>query len=141
MLLNLRRFFGWGVNSNITGSGGNNLIYTDSTKIWSVFDNIIYNAIKHTTAGGITITAELIADNSVITITDTGCGIAPEHLPFVFERFYRGVAERGTKTGESGLGLYIVKSIMEGCSGNVGIESQVGFGTTVFVTFKGRSGE
>ena len=111
-------------------------IYTDVAKLWSVFDNIIYNAARHTRQGGITVTAQGAGENISITITDTGCGIAKEHLPHIFDRFYKAEAERGSKAGESGLGLFIVKSIMEGCGGVVEIESKENTGTSVILGFK-----
>jgi len=114
-------------------------ISLDPQKIWSVFDNIIYNAVCYTERGGsITITAHNMESAATITIHDTGCGIAPEHLPHIFERFYRGSQARSTKEGESGLGLYIVKNIMEGCGGTVEIQSEPDKGTAVILTFPGR---
>jgi signal transduction histidine kinase len=127
------------------GDPGDIEISTDSQKIWSVFDNIIYNAVRHTSSGGITITARKDGESATITITDTGCGIAPEHLPHVFERFYKGSQARNANEGESGLGLYIVKSVMEGCGGSVAIESEPagdgrpGKGTSVILTFPARA--
>jgi signal transduction histidine kinase len=111
-------------------------ISTDTQKIWSVFDNIIYNAVRHTASGGITITAAAATpETATVTLTDTGCGIEPEHLPRVFERFYKASQERSANEGESGLGLYIVKSVMEGCGGSAAIESEPGKGTSVILTF------
>jgi signal transduction histidine kinase len=116
-------------------------IMTDPQKIWSVFDNIIYNAARYTDSGGIGINAQFTIHNSqcIVTITDTGSGVAPEHLPHVFERFYKVSQERSANDGESGLGLYIVKSIMEGCGGGAGIESEPGKGASVILTFPAKS--
>lgn len=114
-------------------------ISIDPQKVWSVFDNIIYNAVRYTESGGsITITAHNMESAATVNVTDTGCGIAPEHLPHVFERFYRGSPARGAKEGESGLGLYIVRSIMEGCGGSVEIKSEPDKGTSVILTFPAR---
>ena len=139
-----------GLSFDVGSDGGNALILTDISKIWSVFDNIIYNSIRHTQTGGITITArtkkktkstrfagrEAAEDDTVtITITDTGCGIAPEHLPRIFERFYKVEPNSGSQSGESGLGLYIVKSIMEGSRGKVEMISKPGVGASVILTF------
>jgi signal transduction histidine kinase len=66
----------------------------------------------------------------VFTVSDTGAGIAPEHLPSIFERFYRADASRQQATGGSGLGLAIVKSIVEAHGGRVAVESALGCGTT-----------
>jgi signal transduction histidine kinase len=111
-------------------------ISLDPVKIWSVFDNIIYNAVRHSEHGGsITITASNTDSSATFIVTDTGCGIEPKHLPRIFERFYKGSQERSANEGESGLGLYIVKSIMEGCGGSVSIESEQGKGASVILNF------
>lgn len=115
------------------------LISTDFEKIWSVFDNIIYNAARHTESGGsITITVQAGEASVLVKITDTGCGIAPEHLAHIFERFYKASKSRSEKGGDSGLGLYIVKSLMEGCGGSVSAESKIGKGTSIILTFPAR---
>ena len=129
-----------GLYLDISGSADDKThIYTDPTKIWSVFDNIIYNAARHTEQGGITVTAETTGDSLTITITDTGCGIAKKHLPHIFGQFYKGGADRKSKAGESGLGLFIVKSIMDGCDGTVEIQSQENIGTSIMLTFSQKS--
>jgi signal transduction histidine kinase len=111
-------------------------IKTDPQKIWNVFDNIIYNAVRHTQNGGkIIIEAQNAESTAVLKISDTGCGIEAKHLPLIFDRFYKVSKERSTKEGESGLGLYIVKSVMEGCGGSVNVESEVGKGTSVILNF------
>ncbi|MCL2219870.1 MAG: HAMP domain-containing histidine kinase, partial [Chitinispirillia bacterium] len=111
-------------------------ISIDPMKIWSVFDNIIYNAARYTGPGGaISITATTDAGSATVTITDTGCGIAEECLPRIFERFYKVSRGRGAKDGDGGLGLYIVKSIMDGCGGKVRAESTLGKGTSIILTF------
>lgn len=114
-------------------------IIIDPQKIWSVFDNIIYNAVRYTEKGGeIFITAKA-SDSAVdIAVTDTGCGIGAEHLPHIFERFYKASPGRGGDRGDSGLGLYIVKSVMEGVGGNARAESEPGKGTSVILTFQRR---
>jgi len=124
---------------DVTGTGADTLIYADPEKIWAVFDNIIYNAIRHTSTGGISVVAELV-DGDIITIRviDTGCGIAPEHLKHVFDRFYKVEMGRGGLGGNSGVGLFIVKSIMENFGGSVEIESEVGVGTTVMLFFQAK---
>jgi signal transduction histidine kinase len=114
-------------------------ILTDPQKIWSVFDNVLYNSVRHTNSGGITISTRREGSNATVTISDTGRGISPEHLPHVFERFYKGSQARSTNEGESGLGLYIVKSVMEGCGGSVEIQSDQGKGTSVILTFPART--
>jgi len=113
-------------------------ISVDRQRIWSVFDNIIYNAARYTTFGGsITVRVENKDGNAIITIADTGCGIPPEHLPRIFERFYKVSQARGENDGDSGLGLYIVKNIMDGHGGRVTAVSEVGKGTAIVLTFTG----
>jgi signal transduction histidine kinase len=69
-----------------------------------------------------------------VSVRDTGIGIAPEHLPFVFERFYRADKSRTRTTGGAGLGLAIVKQIIEAQGGHVFIESALESGTTISFT-------
>jgi len=108
-------------------------IYADPQRVWSVFDNIIYNAERHTKTGGVTISALVREETADIVITDTGEGIDPEHLPHIFERFYKASRARGG--GDSGVGLYIVKSMMEGCGGSVSARSEAGKGASFILTF------
>lgn len=69
-----------------------------------------------------------------VSIMDKGIGIAPEHLPYLFDRFYRVDDSRSKKTGSSGLGLAIAKEIINGHGGNITIESDKGVGTGFIVT-------
>ena len=68
-----------------------------------------------------------------VTVSDTGCGIAPEHLPRVFDRFYRAESSRGSDG--AGLGLALVKSTVDLHGGSATVESEIGQGTTVKLTF------
>jgi signal transduction histidine kinase len=114
-------------------------LWCDTQKIWNVFDNIIYNAVRHTKDGGITITVELTEETAIVSVQDSGVGIAPEHLPRIFERFYKAGSARGSSNGDSGLGLYIVKSAMEAIGGSVRAESEIGRGTAIILTFRKRA--
>jgi two-component system sensor histidine kinase BaeS len=69
-----------------------------------------------------------------VAVKDNGIGISPEHLPYVFERFYRADKSRTRSTGGAGLGLAIVKQLVESHGGHVSISSQVDEGTTVTFT-------
>ena len=125
---------------DVIGHGKDDLIYIERAMVWSVFDNVIYNAVKNTAAGGITITAECTGDIATITVTDTGSGIAAEHLAHIFDRFYRVRTNRGRHGGDhggdhGGIGLFIVKSVMEALGGQVRMESELGVGTSVILTF------
>ena len=73
------------------------------------------------------------SEQAEISVKDTGCGIAPEHLPRVFDRFYRADSSRSSQG--SGLGLALVKSIMDLHGGSAAVESEVDRGTTVTLTF------
>lgn len=90
-------------------------ILCDENLLWSVLDNLIYNALRYTPKGGaIRIKAALEGERIVLAVSDTGCGILPEHLPHIFERGYMAGDKGGT-----GMGLYIVKTAMEGMDGSV----------------------
>lgn len=113
-------------------------VEADSDKIWSILDNLVYNAIRHTPPGGsITLKIRQNRDCTELTVTDTGEGIAPEHLPHIFERFYKVSPERGEKDGSSGLGLYIIKTAVEAMGGTVEVEveSLLNKGTTFRIRF------
>jgi two-component system heavy metal sensor histidine kinase CusS len=73
-----------------------------------------------------------------IAVQDNGCGIGPEHLPWIFDRFYRVDAARSSSSASTGLGLAIVKSIMELHGGSAHAESELGAGTKVTLTFPGQ---
>lgn len=100
--------------------------------------NLVANAIRHTPDGGeITLRVGLPADPAqakaavVFEIADTGEGIAPDDLPHVFDRFYRGEKSRSRATGGAGLGLAITRGIVEAHGGKIWIESVLGHGTSV----------
>jgi signal transduction histidine kinase len=125
-----------GITFEISAPDDDMYISIDRQRIWSVFDNIIYNAARYTPHGGaITVSGGNRGGNAVIAITDTGCGIPAEHLPRIFERFYKVSQSRGEKDGDSGLGLYIVKNIMDGHGGSVTAVSEVEKGTAIVLTF------
>lgn len=102
----------------------------DPDRMRRVLDNLISNALRHTPEKGlITLRARGEDGTVVLEVEDTGEGIPPQHLPYVFERFYR-VDEARTQDGRSsGLGLAIVKALVEAHGGRVSVESQVGKGT------------
>ena len=95
--------------------------------------NLISNAIAHTRRGGrIDVSAQEAADGKLaFEVRDTGCGISPEHLPHVFDRFYRVDQTRSMENGHLGLGLSMVKSISNLHGGSIAIGSEVGVGTRV----------
>lgn len=102
-------------------------------KLNILFENLIYNALRATPPGG-SITVSALAEGSRIRITveDTGCGIPEEELPLIFRRFYVGANNRETGTG---LGLYIVHSIVTELGGRISVRSTVGKGTIFLMDF------
>lgn len=103
-------------------------------QITRVLDNLVVNALRHTPSGGqITVRAAPAAGERQVTIevSDTGEGIAPDDLPRVFERFFRGERSRSRASGGAGLGLAIARSIVEAHGGAITIASTPGRGTTV----------
>ena len=96
--------------------------------------NLVDNAIAHTPRGGSIMLSALRANGTLeVSVTDTGCGIGPEHVPHVFDRLYRVDPDRSVATGGAGLGLAIVKSIATSHGGLVELHSVVGKGTRVSV--------
>ena len=94
------------------------------------------NAIRYNAEGG-KVTIAIGKDNgrAVVSVTDTGIGIAPEHQSRIFERFYRVDKSHSKETGGTGLGLSIVKHAVQYHGGKVTLDSEVGKGTTVIVQF------
>jgi len=101
----------------------------DASRIFQVLMNLVHNAIKFTPPGGrITISARPLGDRVVVSVSDTGIGIAPEHLPRIFERFFK--ADRSRASEGSGLGLAIAKHIVQAHNGEIWVESEQGKGST-----------
>ncbi len=104
--------------------------------------NLVLNALQHTTFGGtVTLSAETKTGVVQMAIEDTGEGIDPADLPFVFNRFYRSDRSRARTTGGTGLGLAICKAIVDAYGGQIEINSKPGLGTHVRVTLPAVSGE
>lgn len=104
----------------------------DRTLVQRAVGNLVENALAHTPKGGaITLRGSRQNGQVLIEVADTGCGVAPEHLPRVFDRLYRADRSRTAATGGAGLGLAIVKSIAELHGGTAEIASEVGKGTQV----------
>lgn len=102
-----------------------------------VVTNLVANALNYTAEGGVQLSTFVHQERGEVCliVQDTGMGIAPEDLPHVFERFYRGKRASQRDIPGSGLGLGIVKEIVELHKGTVGVESQVGEGSTFYVRF------
>jgi signal transduction histidine kinase len=103
----------------------------DEQRLHQVLANLVGNAVRFTPSGGtITLSAEVVEDEVRFTVTDTGAGIAPEHLPRVFDRFWSA----GKCRDCAGLGLSISRAIVEAHGGTITVRSTVGEGTTFTVS-------
>jgi two-component system, OmpR family, heavy metal sensor histidine kinase CusS len=118
------------------GFSGDAMLFADSTLFRRAISNVVANALKHTPSGGnVTVEVRPQRDAVKILIQDHGTGISAEHLPRLFDRFYRVDASRNTAMAGTGLGLAIVKTIMELHGGSVTIQSELGKGTLVTLVF------
>ena len=107
----------------------------DSQRLEQVLANLLTNALRHTPAGGqIQVRAWSEGPGVNLSVADTGSGIEPADLPFVFDRFYRADAARSRVDGGSGLGLAITKQLVEAHGGRITVESMPGRGT-IFVVW------
>jgi signal transduction histidine kinase len=111
------------------------LVDADSGRLGQVLSNLVNNALAHTPPGGrVAISAERRDGEVLVAVRDTGAGIASEDLPFIFERFYRADRSRARRTGGVGLGLTIVKQLVERHGGRIWVESTPGKGSTFLFT-------
>jgi signal transduction histidine kinase len=116
------------------------MVQVDQARITQVLQNLLVNALRHTPAGGC-ITVRLTVDEVVkLIIQDTGEGIDAEHLPYLFDRFYRTDNARDRDHGGAGLGLAIVRALVEAHEGQVAVASAGrGQGSTFTITLPGQS--
>jgi two-component system, OmpR family, phosphate regulon sensor histidine kinase PhoR len=110
-------------------------IFADPTAIRQVLGNLIENAVRHTAEGTVRVVSRIEGAALVLSVTDTGVGIPAEHLPRIFERFYRVDPARSREQGGTGLGLAIVRHLVESHGGNVTAESEAGVGTAIRTTW------
>jgi signal transduction histidine kinase len=109
-------------------------IEADKDKVRQIFTNILSNALKYTPDGGtIEMTSSTDGRGVRISVKDTGIGISPADLPFIFERFYRADTSRSRATGGSGIGLAIAKSLTEAHGGRIQARSEPGKGSEFIV--------
>ncbi|MBI1311772.1 HAMP domain-containing protein [bacterium] len=125
----------------VTGGGevseslpGGVAVSGDCGQLRRLFVNLVDNSIKYTPPGGrVTVRTEIDDNVAAISIEDSGNGIPAEHLPRIFDRFYRIDASRASSTGGTGLGLAICRSIVDAHRGTIDVTSQIGQGTLVRV--------
>jgi len=114
-------------------------VVADPTALRQILSNLLENAIRYTPRGTVTVSTELAGDGEKravnLSVSDTGAGIAPDHLPRIFERFYRADSGRAREAGGTGLGLAIVRHLVEAHGGRVEARSAVGAGTTILASF------
>ena len=104
-----------------------------------IMQNLIDNAVKYTKSGVIKIATRRSGDEVIVAVSDTGTGIPPEHLERIFERFYRVEKDRSRETGGSGIGLALVKHLVQVQGGRVWAESTPGRGSTFSFSLPGKS--
>ena len=123
------------VQFEVTAPNGGT-VRADPDALRQILTNLLDNSLRHTPAGG-RITCRIVRDEAgtAVSVADTGSGISREHLPRIFERFYRADTSRSREEGGTGLGLAIVKHLVEGHGGRVSAESERGQGTTVTCWF------
>lgn len=109
-------------------------MYADRTKLQQVVYNLMENAVKYTQEGGkVEVTLQRIGRSAVMTVKDNGPGISAEHLPHIFDRFYRVDKARSREAGGTGLGLAIVHQLVMLHGGEIHVESEEGKGTSFIV--------
>ncbi|OXM85174.1 sensor histidine kinase [Paenibacillus rigui] len=103
----------------------------DPERLKQVLFNLLDNALRHTPEGGrIEVQSRPAGDTVEVSVTDTGAGIPPAELPYIWERFYTGEASRLSRRERSGLGLTITKQLVERMGGSIEVTSEPGSGTT-----------
>jgi len=116
-------------------------IHADPTRLEEVLYNLLDNAVKFSPENGqIHLRATRLGSDTILSVADNGFGISKEHLPRIFERFYRADKARSRELGGTGLGLAIVKHIAQLHGGRVEAESEVGQGTTIRLILPVQSG-
>lgn len=106
------------------------MIMAEFMKIQRVVYNLLQNAIRHTPAhGSVSLATKIVPQGVQVEVADTGEGIAPEDLPYIFDQFFRGEKSRSRETGGAGLGLAIARRIVEAHNGRIWVDSQPGQGT------------
>ncbi|MBQ7972468.1 MAG: two-component sensor histidine kinase [Lachnospiraceae bacterium] len=123
-------------NISILLKGQNALVNGDRRMLEEMLYNLVDNGIRYNEPGGsVTIDIEEKKEEILLSVSDTGIGISPEHRERIFERFYRVDKSRSRETGGTGLGLAIVKHIVENTDASLSLESEPGKGTCIRIIF------
>lgn len=115
---------------------GSCMVEADRDKIEQVIENLVSNALKYTEKGQVRVGFKVKNDVCTVFVEDTGQGIGAEHLERLFDRFYRTDKARSRDKGGTGLGLAVVKGILNAHGSEIGVESKVGEGSVFYFTLK-----
>lgn len=125
-----------------TVEGMHAVVSVDRSRLQQVFTNLLSNAIQYSDENGtVRVVIEDLSDAGVIRVEDEGIGIAQKDVKFIFERFYRTDQSRNRRTGGAGVGLTIVKAIVQAHGGQIAVESEEGQGSRFIVTLPKVVGE
>ncbi len=117
-------------------------VWAAPDKLSRILDNLLSNALRHTPEdGSVQLRASIQGNNTLVVVEDTGSGISPKDLPYIFDRFYRGEKSRARYTeeiGGVGLGLSIVKGLVQVHGGEIKVDSDLGVGTAFSFTIPRR---
>ncbi len=126
-----------GVELVMTTTTDRPMINVDKGRMIQVLMNLVENALRYTPEGGRITLGVILGENVSITVTDTGSGIEPEDLPYVFDRFYRADKARSGNSGKMGLGLAICKALVVAQGGDINVASKgKGQGTIFTISFE-----
>jgi signal transduction histidine kinase len=130
-----------GLTLNLSSLPDPPVLEVDPTRIRQVLINLLSNAVKFTPTGNIQVQADVTDANVVISITDTGIGIDPQHHDLIFERFQRIDSVTARLAGGTGLGLSIAKHLVEAHGGKIWLTSTLGSGSTFFFSLPNSKGK
>ena len=123
-----------GITLTVSEPGAPVYVFADAGRLQQVLHNLLENSMRYTETGGrIEVGVAAAPGEALLSVSDTGLGIPESDLPYVFERFFRSKSSRHAYPGGSGLGLSIVRWIVEAHKGRVTVESEVGKGSTFTV--------
>ena len=123
--------------THLHGSIGDDVdpVVMDAQQVSRVLANLIANALRHAGPGGeVGVSATRISDRVEVAVRDSGEGIPPSELPYIFDRFYRSDKSRSRSTGGTGLGLNIARGLVEAHGGKIRVESEPGEGASFTFT-------